>query len=251
MTCKEIAALCPAYLSGELEAHRALEFAGHLRSCQVCNDEVERQVALDSLLRRSILPETVDTAALDHAVRAHIASERHSLSTRWLALVAGVAAILLTGFLSYRAMFVPRAPALCVEAARDHRSEVILARHRRWLSDPNAIANLAQRNGIPASFIATLAPPAYRFEHGKLCRLGDKLFLHLVYGREGSEFSVYLRPSSDAEQLLRQVESAGEHIAYFQTKRYTAVFVTDRSSAAALSLARSAASVLHAANHTV
>lgn len=251
MTCKEIAALCPAYLSGEMETDSAQEFAGHLRTCRACNDEVEWQAALDSLLRRSVLSERVETAALDDRVRARIASESRSLSIRWLAVVAGMAAILLAGIVSYRAMFAPRPPALCVNAARDHRSEVTLAQHRRWLSDPNAVGNLAQRNGIPASLIATLTPPAYRFEHGKLCRLGDKVFLHLVYARGGSEFSVYLRPSSGAEELLRQAESGGEHVAYFQTTRYTALFVTDRSSAAALSLARSAASVLRAANHSV
>jgi anti-sigma factor RsiW len=250
MTCKEIAAHCPAYLSGEIEPENARAFAEHLRNCRACNDEVELQTALDSLLRTSILSEKVDTTALDRTVRAHIASERRSLSSGSLAAAAAMAAIFLAGFLSYRAMFASPPPRLCVDAARDHRNEVTLAQHRRWLSDPNAIANLAQRNGMPASLIATLTPRDYRFEHGKLCRLGDKLFLHLVYAQGGNEFSVYLLSSanqslSHAGQLL-QTEARGEHIVYFQTNRYTAMFVTDRSSVAALSLARSAARVLRA-----
>lgn len=254
MTCKKIAALCPAYLSGEMEAPSARAFAEHLRICRACNEEVERQLALDSLLRRSVLSVKIDTAALDRKVRAQIAFGRRSFSTRWLAVVAGLAAILLAGILGYRAM-MPQPPALCVDAARDHRSEVTLAQHRRWLSDRNAVADLAQRNGIPASLIATLAPPAYHFEHGKLCRLGHELFLHLVYSQGGSEFSVYLRfsgsrPLAGAENPLRAVRTGGEHIAYVQTNRYTAVFVTDRSSSAALSLARSAASVLRVASHS-
>ncbi|HZQ50880.1 MAG TPA: zf-HC2 domain-containing protein [Bryobacteraceae bacterium] len=244
MTCKEIAARCPAYLSGEMEPESARVFAEHLRNCRACNEEVERQITLDSLLRRSILSEKVDTTALDRTVRAHIALERRSFSPRWLAVAAGIAAILLAGALSYRAMFASPPPKLCVDAARDHRSEVTLAQHRRWLSDPNAVADLGQRNGIPASLLAALVPPGYRFEHGKLCRLGGEVFLHLVYAQGGAEFSVYLRSSGTQSLSLQQVQTGGEHIAYVRTDRYTAMFVTDRSSAAALSLARSAAPAL-------
>lgn len=247
MTCNDIATLCPAYLSGEMDAPSSGEFAEHLRTCRECAGEVERQVALDSLLRRSIVSQEVDTAALDQRVRAQISSEKHSFSARWLAVAAGVVAMLLAGGLAYRTMFGPRAPRLCVDAARDHWVEVTRREHRRWLSDPNAIADLAQHSGISASLIPRLAPAGYRFEHGKLCRLTGQVFLHLVYAQDGNEISVYLRPldkQAFSGAGLHEADSGREHIAYFQTSQLTAMFVTDQSSAAALSLARSARRVL-------
>jgi hypothetical protein len=91
----------------------------------------------------------------------------------------------------------------------------------------------------------TLAPAGYRLEFGKLCRLDGRIFLHLVYTRDGREFSAYLR-RPDAEPLagIHEAGAGHEYIAYFETRQLSALFVTDQSREAALSLARSAAKAL-------
>jgi anti-sigma factor RsiW len=246
MNCKDIAALSSQYLSGELDMPRSAAFAEHLRTCRQCAAELEQQTRIDAMLRNSILSEAVDTTALNQRVRQQIAFERPAFSFRPLALIAGIAATLLVAFIAYRIAFVSVAPPLCEAAARDHIKEVTGRQHRNWLTDSKAIADLAQRNGLPGSFVAALAPAGYHLEHAKLCRLDGRLFLHIVYADGTTEFSTYLRPrdSQPLPAAIQETDSGREHIAYFQTDHLTAMFVTDQSSEAALSFAQSAARLL-------
>jgi hypothetical protein len=76
-------------------------------------------------------------------------------------------------------------------------------------------------------------------ERGRLCFLQKQIFLHLVYTKDGSELSVYLRPPSG---LFNDSVRGEETLAYFETDRVTAVFVS--RGADALAFARAAATVL-------
>jgi hypothetical protein len=77
----------------------------------------------------------------------------------------------------------------------------------------------------------------------------------LVYLRGSPEFSTYLRSLQShpfafavreavAAGPLREADTGHEHISYFQTDHLTAIFVTEQSADAALSIAREAARVL-------
>jgi anti-sigma factor RsiW len=255
MTCEDIAPLCSLYVSGELDPPRALAFAEHLRACRACAAEIERRARLDALLRDTVLSEPIDSAALEQRVRARILSERRFSRARGLALAAGLGAILLAGAFGYRSLFPAKPPRIFADAAQDHRNEIALRQHRTWLSDPKPIADLAARNKIPPSLVTALAPPGYRLLEAKLCRLDGRVFLHLVYARGARQFSTYLRaldarplPGPTREtvngKLLHEAGSGREHVASFQTAKLTALFVTDQSSAAALSFARFAARLL-------
>jgi anti-sigma factor RsiW len=251
MNCKDIATLCPLYLSGELDPVRELAFASHLRACDVCNAELERQKRLDALLRYSVLSEQIDSTTLDQGIRSRLSSERNFSRLLRLSAAAGIAAILLAGSLGYRTLF-PTQPRILADAARDHRNEVLRHQQRTWLSDPKRIADLAQRNGIPPSFAATLVPPGYRLVKAKLCRLDGRTFLHLVYAQGAPEFSAYLRPldtkapsgvvrETATGKLSRDADIDHEHVASFENGKLTVIFVTDQSGVAAMSLARFAA----------
>jgi len=251
MNCKDIATLRPLYLSGELDPARQLAFAEHLRECDVCRAELEQHKRLDALLRSSVLSEQIDSTVLEQRIRSRI-SDRNFSRAPMLAVAAGIGAILMAGGLGYRTLFPVKEPRLFSDAAQDHRSEVIRQQHRTWLSDPNLIADLAQRNGISPSLAATLAPPGYRLVQAKLCRLDGRTFLHLVYAQGARDFSAYLRgmdtqplPGAIREtatgKLLHEADVGHEHVASFQNGKLTAMFVTDQSGAAALSLARFAA----------
>lgn len=250
MNCKDMAVLCPQYLSGDLDGEQAREFAEHLRGCAQCAGQVQQQTDLDSLLRHSVLSEAADTASLDQRVRLHIASHQRGLFFSRFALAATFALVLLGGgIVAYRSLFIPAVPRLCADAARDHFKEVTGGEHRRWLTDPKAIADLAASNGLPSSFVTSLEPAGYHLEHAKLCRLAGRVFLHLVFTQGANEFSTYLtrppaQPLGSPGKHIYETNSGHEHIAYFQTSQLTAMFVTDQSADAALSIARSAAGTL-------
>ncbi len=257
MNCTDIASLTPLYLSGELDRARAAEFSAHLVSCAACMREIQRQTEMDALLRAGVLAEQTGTEALDRRVRDQIAREpapRSGAGSRWL-VAAGVAALLLAGGFGYRAWRSMQPGGLYTDAARDHRSEVVNRQPRRWLTDRAAIETLARQRGVPAGAIAGTAPSGYRTEHGKLCRLDGRIFLHLVYTDGAHEISVFLRergaeglPGASRETVngrsLHLADLGEEHLSCFQTDRLSALVVTDQPGQAALEFARVAAAVL-------
>ncbi len=103
--------------------------------------------------------------------------------------------------------------------------------------------------------MAALAPAGYRPEHGKLCRLNGRVFLHLVYTDGAHEFSVFLRerdagvlPGEPRDSVngrsLHAADVGDEHLGCFDTDRLRAMVVTDQPGEAALSIARLAAATL-------
>jgi hypothetical protein len=204
---------------------------------------------LDAQLRAAILAEPIDATALDAHIRQQTAVEEHRRRIRrgkWIA-AAGIAAMLAIAVGGY--WFLPnRGPAaMCADAARDHRVEVVEQQRRNWLKDAAAIDALAARRGLSASAAEAIAPAGYRLERGKLCRLGGRVFLHLVYSNGAREFSFYLRDSAPSETFpgTRRAIGAGlnldlgaEHVAQVPSARFTALVVTDESQDAARDIAR-------------
>jgi hypothetical protein len=184
---------------------------------------------LDQRLRESILSEEIDTSRIIAAMRNRIGRRRHI--PRW-ALVAAAAAII-----ALAAFFWPRGtPALCVAAAQDHEREIVKGEPRRWLADLPAIESLAEKQGVPASAIAVLGTTGYHLERGRLCFLKKQIFLHLVYTKDGDQFSVYLRPLTEEASFSDSVRG-NETLAYFQTTSVTAVFVSYGANVQAFALA--------------
>ena len=61
--CKEIQALIPRYLSGELTLHEARGFTKHLKKCKDCREEIEISYLLDKGIERVEKGESVDLHA--------------------------------------------------------------------------------------------------------------------------------------------------------------------------------------------
>jgi hypothetical protein len=207
---------------------------------------------LDQRVRESLLSEKIDTSRVEQAVRQriqapqrHIPRLRHTPRRRqtlgWTVAAAILIAMLVAGALYRR----QAAPALCIAAAQDHQNEIVDGQPRKWLRDLPAIQSLAQKQGVPVSAVAALATSGYRVERGRLCFLRGQIFLHLVYTRDGSEYSVYLRSQDKVARIdrsVREVSVGPEHSAYFETNRLTAVFVGPQAGVAAF--ARAGAAVL-------
>jgi hypothetical protein len=191
---------------------------------------------LDQRVRAAMLSEQIDTAPLERSIRERIRQPR---VPRWALVAAASLAVVIAGGVAYRSFFKPQTPPICVAAAQDHQREIVQGEPRPWLSDISAIQSLAEKQGVPASAVAALGTTGYRLERGRLCFLRKQIFLHLVYTKDGSELSVYLRPPSG---LFNDSVRGEETLAYFETDRVTAVFVS--RGADALAFARAAATVL-------
>jgi hypothetical protein len=210
---------------------------------------------IDAQLRDAILAEPIDTTGLDAQIRKQIADEgnrRRIHRGKWIAAM-GIAALLAIAVGGY--WFLPNRgrAAMCADAARDHRIEVVEHQRRTWLTDAAAIDALAARRGLSAPAPEAMAPAGYRLERGKLCRLGGRVFLHLVYSNGVREFSFYLRDSAPSETFPGTARAIGaglnfdlgaEHVAQAPSLRFTALVVTDESQDAARDIARSAAKQL-------
>jgi hypothetical protein len=185
---------------------------------------------LDRRLSASILAEEIDTDPLARSIRARIATPR---VPRW-APVAASLALLMAGALAYAIFFRPHTPSLCIAAAQDHEREIVKGEPRPWLSDLSSIQSLAQKQGLPASAITALGTTGYRLQRARLCFLNKQIYLHLLYARDGAEFSVYLlrRSGGPIGDSVHQVELGPDNLAYFESHGLTAMFVSHHSGAA-------------------
>jgi len=239
MNCKDVLELSSLYLSHELDPARAAEIHRHLESCPACSEELEQLAETDATVRQALMAEPVDTTALDGRIRAGMARPER----KWLAIAASVAAAAVIAAIAVQIRYT--ADRTCTAAAWDHRHEVMGGERRSWLSDASAIGELADRHGIAAAAVSQIAPEGFRLERGKLCRLGGVSFVHLVYSDSGERISVFLRQrDAGAAVGIRNLDAAAEHVAYFETHRVSAIVVSDRSTEAAVSIARVAEGVL-------
>lgn len=190
---------------------------------------------LDRRLRESILSEPLDTSRVAAAVRGQIAPRAHTVPG-WAVAAAALIVTMLATMFSYREFRQEQIPAVCSAAIQDHQREIVNGEPRQWLTDLSAIQALAQKQGVPTSAIAALGTTGYRLERARLCFLQKQVFLHLVYSKQGGEYSVYLRPSS-AEPSFDHSVRGSENLGYFQTNRVTAVFVSQATGARAFARA--------------
>ncbi len=182
---------------------------------------------LDQRVRASTLAEEVDTSRVAAAVRNRIRKPRR---VAVLAIAAAAASIALAAFLW------PQIPPVCAAAAQDHEREIVNGEPRQWLTALSAIDSLAEKQGVAADAIAALGTTGYRLERGRLCFLNKQIFLHLVYTKDGSQYSVYLRPRTDEASFTNSVRGTAG-LAYFETSRVTAVFVSHGANAHAFARA--------------
>lgn len=193
------------------------------------DDELDRRV------REGILSERVDASRVAAAVRGQIAPGPHTVPGWAVILAAAVVTILATLF-SYREFRREQIPAVCSAAIEDHQREIVNGEPRQWLTDLSAIQALAQKQGVPVAAIAALDSTGYRLERARLCFLRKQIFLHLVYSKQGGEYSVYLRPRSPDAAFSRAVRGT-ENLAYFETNQLLAVFVSQDTGARAFARA--------------
>jgi hypothetical protein len=260
MICNEIMELAPLYWTNELDAARLAAFREHILVCAECKEAMDEQHALDSSLRETVLAEPVNTHNLEARVLHAIAEPPAPIRMRgplWrVASIAAAAVLLLTTFFVYRTISNSRVAKVYADAADDHRDEVIQQQPRKWLTDQERIAALAERHGVSIATLSSMAPAGYHLDRARVCRLNGRSYLHVVYsGTKGAqEYSAFLR-KRDGESLPGSVHEksngkeihvatrGADHVAGVQSADLTAFIVTDLPGDAALHEAEFVASV--------
>ena len=261
MICNEVMELAPLYWTNELDAARTAAFREHILACAECKEAMDEQYSLDSCLRETVLAEPVNTHNLEARVLHAIAEPPAPIRMRgplWrVASVAAAAVLLLTAFFVYRTITNSRVVAkVYADAADDHRDEVIQQQPRKWLTDQERIAALAERHGVSITTLSSMAPAGYHLDRARVCRLNGRSYLHVVYsGTKGAqEYSAFLR-KRDGETLPGSVHEKSngkeiyvatrgtDHVAGVQSADLTAFIVTDLPGDAALHEAEFVASV--------
>jgi hypothetical protein len=144
----------------------------------------------DSELRDAWNREPVNTVGVRAAIRSRIAMRRR---VGWYA--AAVAAAVLMALAGYR---LTRPPQMFVDAARDHRAEVVEKAPRRWRGGDDAAPRVA----------------GYSLVRAKFCRLDGRRVLHLVYTDGRTEYSLYLTPPG-APTPVGEIRQGGEVVEGF------------------------------------
>jgi len=230
MDCRDIHERSTLWHSGELEADQRKEFDAHVAGCRECAAELRAQWANDARLREAMAPELEALSPSAHSVqnrvRRLIARERR---VRLLVPALAAAAVLVVGIFvwnSHRQVTTQTAPIFAA-AARDHTAEVINQAPRRWRVNAADIAAVESSQGIPDSAVRSLEATGYHLDRAKICRLGATPYVHLVYSKDGHEFSVYMKargnqPLPDADSSSGKLE-----LASFARGNVQAVIVTD------------------------
>jgi len=228
MNCGDINELAPLWHSGELDRERRGEFDAHVSGCAACAAELREQETVDAQLRELVAAEPADTRAIEEQVRRRIAPRKIQ---RWaipgLAAAAALIAVVLWRAPQPAAKPTPINPAIVADAVRDHTAELINHAPRRWRADTSEIGTIEKSQGIQDEDVKALEATGYRLQRARICRLGGAPWIHLVYARDGREFSVYMRVKED-QSVPESAASAGSlQLASFTHGRIQAVIVTD------------------------
>ncbi|HEU5022092.1 MAG TPA: zf-HC2 domain-containing protein [Bryobacteraceae bacterium] len=228
MNCGDFEELAPLWHSGELDGERRREFDAHVSGCAACAADLREQETVDEQLRESVIAEPADTRAIEEHVRRRIARGRIQ---RWvmpgLAAAAALIAVALWRVPRATPAPTPINPAIVADAVRDHTAELVNHAPRRWRADASEISTIEKSQGIEDQDVKALEATGYHLQRAKICRLGGAPWIHLVYARDGREFSVYMRVREDQSVPDSAASSGDLQLASFTHGRVQAVIVTD------------------------
>lgn len=238
MTCAEVPAFAGAYLDGELELGKALEFESHIETCEACAGLLERHETLRATIRRSApyYPAPADFAARLKTARGDTpASAPPAAATRaarstvvpWvLAIAASIVAVLSAGtlFLRARAVADPLQNAIVTAHIRANTSGHLMDvtstdRHtvKPWLS-----SKLDFSAPVP-----DLADDGFPLTGGRLDYI-DRQTAALVYMRRAHVIDVFVWPDPGTD--IAPAASRDEHgynLVHFRQQGLTYWVISD------------------------
>ena len=218
MACEDKALMLHAYLDGELDAMRAVEFEGHLKSCASCAESLQSQKAVRHALQSGNLYERAPEG-FERRVRLAISGGKNVANVREFPIetapekrqtprvVAWVGAIAAVLVLS--ALAVEFLPGIRGRQQSEILAQEVVASHIRSLQPGHLFdVESTDQHTVKPWFDGKLdfAPPVRDFADqgfplvgGRLDYVGSRAVAALVYQRRKHLINVFVWPESSSE----------------------------------------------------
>lgn len=206
MSCKEAGGLLDAYVDGELDLVRTLEFEDHLKACAACRARRDNY----EMLRQSVQARGVYLEApegLEQKIRervrlaSHIETKdtRSKKSAKWgpWAIAAGIAALVIFTAVSIRMVRGPSTELLAQEVVSSHIRS-LMADHLTDVrsSDQHTVKPWFNGKLDFAPVVKDLATQGFPLIGGRLDYLDNRPVAALLYKRRQHTISLFLWPAT-------------------------------------------------------
>ena len=226
MACNDNQRLLHAYLDGELDLVRSIEFEDHLKSCLDCSRDFANQQALRKSLQAANLyqraPESLKIkirAQLPRAMPAKPIATGRRTAIEWLAVAAAIIVAIVLG--------AKVIPSVGGREQTNLLAEQIVANHIRSLQPGHLfdVESTDQHTVKPwfdgrldfAPPVSDLADKGFPLVGGRLDYLDHRDVAALVYGRQKHFINVFIWPSESKTTKVPEVQTVrGYNLVFWQ-----------------------------------
>lgn len=230
MNCDEVKSLLDLFLDDELDSRDTLQVQMHIDICNACKHEVESLQNQDSLLKQAAHAENMDSRFLREKILQEInrgiLSEagpgirafplRFAGRQSWLRYAAAAALAAVIGLFALLSVQLPGVEHKVYAAmAEDHSAHCSPGEMMGAVEVPDQLNALSKRF-IGTTPIPELSDYGYRNAKGRICKVGDSEYLHLVYYHQSNPpLSVFMRRGNmNAEHSIEESHDGLNVIAF-------------------------------------
>ena len=209
--CENIHGYIDAYLSNELLVETTHEVLKHLEHCSNCGQSLDSRQRVKDSLRRAVKLQLAPPG-LETKIRARLreqstASRFSWLSTPWAAAALCAALLIVGGITAIQVRNQSAAAKLLALGAADHIGCAI-ANHQSPTPPDFAAVIDPQRMGpsygrLAPAISSKLAE--FKFVDGHRCKVGGRIYPHLILERNGTLLSVSLLEKQPGETFPRGI----------------------------------------------
>lgn len=249
MDCQSMQELIQLYLDSELDARSTLDAQKHLAGCRRCTRTLESFAEQDRLLRQSARKESVPSERVRENILSAIRFQPEPLIWRtirfkgWRRFAALATVIALGAFLWLRGGLSPSNDQNVYAAISIDHVACSVDSHLGEGMKAEELNRLAAAYGN-LSALPDLSSFGYSNARGRICRVKDLDFLHLVFYNEAHKpLSVFLRPRAAGliPDELSIVGSGRRGIASLTSRDVNVIVVTSADDVRAASVAEAVA----------
>ncbi len=262
MNCGEVKGLIQLYLDSELDARSTLEAQRHLESCVSCARLLDALHEQDRLLREAARAAAPDSARVRAEILDAIAQEIQEEKTRrttnrsparwfkkaaWQRIAAAAVLALAATLLALRGGFMPGVnEAVYAAVAADHAAHYSADVMMGAVTDPDDLRRLVTTTA-KVKAVPDLSAFGYGNPRGRVCKISEVEFLHLVYYHASQPpISLFLRPhdSSLISERLTALHSGSFNVVSISQAGVDLLVVSSLSEEHTSSITRAIASGL-------